>query len=41
LRFLTNPKENGQRKLLQKFKHDPTDGSKGMCILTRSSILAD
>jgi hypothetical protein len=34
LRFHSNPKENGFRKLVQKFKRDPTVGSKVMAILT-------
>jgi precorrin-6B methylase 1 len=35
LRLLSNPKENGLRKLVQNFERDPTVGLKVMAILTR------
>jgi predicted urease superfamily metal-dependent hydrolase len=41
LRFQINPNENGFRKIKQKFKRDPTVGSKVLAILTRHSSLAD
>jgi hypothetical protein len=41
LRFHINPKENGFRKLVQKFKRDLTVWLKVMAILTRYSRLAD
>jgi len=41
LRFHSNPKENGLWKLMQKFKRDPTVGSKVMAILTLYSSIVD
>jgi hypothetical protein len=41
LRFHSDPKANGLRKLVQNFERDPTVGSKVMAILTRYSFLTD
>jgi len=41
VRFQKNPKENGFQKLMQKFKCDPTIGSKVMAILAHYSSLAN